>query len=309
MDRHGNAMACPVGTVAIRRVTLEEMSRFESLEHFLRKGPRSHRRHASQPTAPAEAADPFDPPHEYAHAYQEVNNVGGRSILNIWAPAAAGNRTFSLSQQWYAASGPSGLQTVEAGWQVCPAKYGHAMPVLFTYWTGDSYKATGSYNTDAGHFVQYSATCPVGLAFLQTSVAGAEQSEVELIVLLADGKWWLFVNGEGAPHAVGYYPTTLFQNGPMATGATEIDYGGETVSPDAYPPMGSGAFASEGYKKAAYQRNIFYFPPGADAEDAALKASQGWPDSYTVAVEHSPEWGEHFFFGGPGGPGHPGNGA
>jgi hypothetical protein len=135
-DRHGNAMACPVGTVAIRRVTLEEMSRFESLEHFLRKGPRSHRRRASQPTAPAEAADPFDPPHEYAHAYQEVNNVGGRSILNIWAPAAAGNRTFSLSQQWYAASGPSGLQTVEAGWQVCPAKYGHAMPVLFTYWTG-----------------------------------------------------------------------------------------------------------------------------------------------------------------------------
>ncbi|RYY20594.1 MAG: DUF4409 domain-containing protein, partial [Sphingobacteriaceae bacterium] len=38
-DHLGNAMFCPKGTIPIRRVTLEEMSRFETLDHYFHKGP------------------------------------------------------------------------------------------------------------------------------------------------------------------------------------------------------------------------------------------------------------------------------
>jgi Neprosin/Neprosin activation peptide len=299
-DRFGHQMACPTGTVAVRRITLEEMSRFEDLEHFLRKGPRSDRKRVSQLFSPPDAPNAAEPPHEYAHAYQQVSSVGGHSFLNIWTPTVSGSQIFSLSQQWYVATGDAGLQTVEVGWQVFPQKYGHSNPVLFTYWTADGYQKTGAYSNDAGDFVQHSSDCPVGIALEQTSISGGAQAELELSFLLSDGNWWLFVNGNDAAHAVGYYPVALYQNGPMTTGAQEIDYGGETVGTGSYPPMGSGAFAVQGYQKAAYHRNISYFPPGGGVQNTTLDASQDWPDSYTIAVQQSDDWGEYFFFGGPG---------
>ena len=36
-DPHGNLKSCTSGNIPIRRVTLEEMSRFETLEHFFQK--------------------------------------------------------------------------------------------------------------------------------------------------------------------------------------------------------------------------------------------------------------------------------
>lgn len=299
-DRYGNTMACPPGTVAIRRITLQEMSRFETLEHFLRKSPRRNSRRRSQLLAGPDAPAATDPPHEYAHAFNTVDNIGGHGFLNIWSPSVTGAQIFSLSQQWYVATGPSGTQTAEVGWQVYPQKYGHSKPVLFTYWTADGYQNTGSYSNDAGDFVQYSSTCPVGIALEDISTSGGQQAEVEISFVLSGGNWWLFVNGDDDAHAVGYYPTALYQSGPMATGAAEIDFGGETVGSNSYPAMGSGSFAAQGYKTAAYQRNVTYFPPGGGVQNATLQASQDWPSSYTISIEQSAAWGTFFFFGGPG---------
>jgi Neprosin/Neprosin activation peptide len=302
-DRYGNTMACPEGTVAVRRVTLDEMTRFEDLEHFLRKSPRHTRKRSPQLFPPPDVPDVEDPPHEYAHAYQTVNNIGGHSTLSTWDPAITGDQIFSLSQHWYVATTDTGLvQTAEVGWQVFPQKYGHSKPVLFTYWTADDYTNTGSYSNDNGDFVQYSPTCPVGLVLEQVSAIGGAQAEIELSFILSDGNWWLYVNGADTADAVGYYPTALYQNGPLATGATEIDYGGETVGVSSYPPMGSGQFAAQGKGQAAYHRNIYFFPRGGGTQDADLEASQDWPQSYTIAVQSSNQWGKYFFFGGPGSP-------
>src|SRR5919199_531713 len=38
-DQHGNDMTCPPGTVPVRRVTLQELMRFETLDQFFRKSP------------------------------------------------------------------------------------------------------------------------------------------------------------------------------------------------------------------------------------------------------------------------------
>jgi len=299
-DAFGNEMSCPAGTVPIRRVTLEELTRFETLGHFLRKHghPRQRRlRRAPQGLLP-EAQ--LGTPHEYAHAYQSVSNLGGHSVMGIWHPSVTSSQIFSLSQHWYVAQGPWGVQTVEVGWQVYPSSYGHDKPVLFTYWTADEYHSTGSYSTTAGDFVQYGANHPVGMAIESWSEVGGSQVELEITVMLHDGNWWIFVGGTDDAHAVGYYPTSLYKGGPMATGATEIDYGGETVGNGSYPPMGSGEFAERGYKFAAYQRNIYYIASDSTTAVAQLTSSEDWPDSYTIQVGQSTDWGEYFYYGGPG---------
>jgi hypothetical protein len=301
VDRHGMSMSCPPGTVPIRRVTLDELTRFETLDHYLRKHgqPRNRGRRFGNPLRPEVESTP----HEYAHASQSVKNIGGHGFLNVWDPAVVSPQTFSLSQQWYVAQGAAGVQTVEVGWQVYPEHYGHSKPVLFTYWTADGYATTGSYGTSAGDFVQVSADFPVGMALETWSEPGGAQVEIELTVMLQSGKWWIFVNGTDASHAIGYYPAELYQGGPLATAATDIDFGGETVGSGNYPPMGSGTFAATGYKSAAYQRNIYYIAPNNTGTYASLVPSQDWPDSYTIAVGTSSDWGEYFYFGGPGGAG------
>jgi hypothetical protein len=39
-DRHGNEMQCPPGTIPMRRVTLEDLTRFGTLRDFFQKAPR-----------------------------------------------------------------------------------------------------------------------------------------------------------------------------------------------------------------------------------------------------------------------------
>ncbi len=67
-DWHGNTMACPPGTIPMRRVTLENLTRFANLRDFFRKGPRGAGR-------PPRASEPATVPatHRWAHAYQVTN--------------------------------------------------------------------------------------------------------------------------------------------------------------------------------------------------------------------------------------------
>ncbi|MBV8056917.1 MAG: neprosin family prolyl endopeptidase [Deltaproteobacteria bacterium] len=277
-DMHGNAMWCPPGTIPVRRITIEEMTRFESLDDFFLKSP-------------------LDAVHKYAHAAQTVDNLGGRSSINLWDPAV-GSEIFSLSQQWYAAGSP--VQTVEAGWQVYPGKYGTTQPVLFIFWTPDGYKrgGPGSYNLDKPGFVQTGNNWPLGGILSPISIAGGAQYEITICYYLSQGNWWLYVGGD----AVGYYPATLFGNGPMASNAANIDFGGETVDKTAWPPMGSGAFARTGYQQAAYHRAIEYFPITGGSQSAQLVIDQPSPNCYTINLQSGQApWSEYFYFGGPGG--------
>ena len=86
--------------------------------------------------------------HRYAHAAQDVGVCyGGGSWLNVWTPSVAPG-VFSLSQQWWVGdNGNQPLQTLEGGWQVYPALYGHSNPVLFIFFTAAGYDpASSGYN-------------------------------------------------------------------------------------------------------------------------------------------------------------------
>ena len=297
IDRHGNRMQAPPGTIPMRRVTLDELARFEDLRSFFRKQPGPVQVGPSAPDADVSKN------HRYAYTQQAVDTVGAHSALALYAPSIDSNQVFSLSQHWYAGGSGTGHQTLELGWQVFPGKYGHASPVFFIYWTADNYGSTGAYNLDQPGFVQTNSSVTIGGALSPVSVQGRQQMEVEVAVYLFNGNWWLYFGGITAANAIGYYPTSLYSGGQMASNATEILFGGETVTRAvSWPGMGSGAFASAGWQQAAYQRDIYYYPPGGGSQWTSLTPFQPSPGCYTLDLGSAPSpWGVYFFYGGSGG--------
>ncbi|HVR07515.1 MAG TPA: neprosin family prolyl endopeptidase [Thermoanaerobaculia bacterium] len=307
VDKFGNKIACQAGTIPFRRLTLEEMSRFETLQQFFQKAPGGDAvpmppRSAPGATPPvARLAAPAT--HKYAFAYQFVDNLGGNSWLNLWSPAinTGAGQIFSLSQHWYASA--DGTQTVEGGWQAYPGKYGTTKSALFIYWTADGYSTTGCYNLDCAAFVQINPNWFLGGTFSNYSTPGGPQYEFELQWQLYKGNWFLFLAGGSGYQLVGYYPGSIYNGGQLASGAALIEYGGETVGTTSWPPMGSGAFANQGFGFAAYQRLIFYIT-GSGSQWADLTAVEPSPSCYTIIVTPAASggsWGTYFFFGGPGG--------
>src|SRR3954454_2491561 len=304
-------MHAPDGTIAMRRLTMENLRRFQTLRHFFQKSPYGSGK-PPQPGQPPKSnpqsggAPPANPAvpqtHRWAHAFQNVNNHGGHSFLNVWDPPIGANQIFSLSQHWYTAGSGDNLQTAEVGWQVYPKMYKNTRPVFFIYWTADNYKSLGCYNLTCPAFVQTNSTWAIGGAISPWSVAGGVQKEIEVTFFLTGGNWWVYVGGGAAGNAIGYYPTSLYRNGAMATQATGIDYGGETVGTTSWPPMGGGAFANQGWQHAAYQRDIRYFPSAGGNVVASVTPAQASPQCYTVSVSKlNPPWNETIYFGGPGG--------
>jgi neprosin-like protein len=303
MDPFGNAVSCEEGTIPMRRVTLEEMSRFETLEKFLQKSPWDGVGRAPQSEEPPAAPVPT---HKYAHAAQTVNNYGGDSWLNLWSPPINGSTSqiFSLSQHWYVGGRGRSLQTVEGGWQTFPLKYHTTQSVLFIYWTADNYKSTGCYNLDCAAFVQINSNWYLGGSWTLYSSPGGQQYDFQLQWKLSGGNWWLYLQGNGGFEAIGYYPGTIYKRGQLTRFAQVIDYGGETVGTTSWPPMGSSGFASLGYQGAAYQRNIFYIDAGQTSRWSNLRTSITSPRCYTsifVLASSASSWGSYLFFGGPGG--------
>jgi hypothetical protein len=304
VDAFGNAVSCDPATIPMRRVTLEELTRFASLREFFEKGPGG----AGQPDsviAPAAAAGQ----HRYAYGYQYVDNNGGNSALNIWSPSVGTGQAFSLSQQWYVGGSGTGTQTIEGGWQNYPSHYGTNRSVLFIYWTANNYQTTGCYNLECSAFVQTNSYWVLGGTFQNYSTSGGTQYEVTMQWKHAQGKWWLYMPGTtGALEAVGYYPDTLFGSGPLSQYSTLVEYGGETANTSGstakFPPMGSGAFASAGYQYAAYQRQIFILGTSGTTQWSSLAVSQPTPACYTVlftSASSGGDWGSYLYFGGPGG--------
>lgn len=289
-DPLGNQMLAPEGTIPVRRLTLEDLAGFESLRTFLEK-----------PSALMSGA-PLQPQiHQYATAQQTVRSIGAGSILNVWDPQIAAGQLMSLSQIWIAAGQDDNEQTVEAGWQVNPGRYGNSKPVLFTYWTADHYRSTGCYNLTCAGFVQTSNNWMLGGALPFWSSTGGPQWAIQLDYFLFQGRWWLFVEGE----AVGYFPKSIFNGGAMATGSTRIVFGGEvaTTNNATWPPMGSGSRpAANNWKQVAYQRQIHYFLATSGRKDASLDPLVPAPWCYgATAAKYSRPWKETLWFGGSGG--------
>jgi Neprosin len=209
VDADGRAKSCKPGTIPKLRLTLPRLAAFETLEHFRHK--RGRPGEGGLPGRGEQTA--LSTVHEYAHAYQFVDNWGGESTLNIWKAYTEKASEFSLSQIWAVGGSGSDLQTVEAGWQVYRNRHLLSHPSdahLFIYSTQDGYDDTGCYDLDCDDFVQTNSDVAVGGYFTNQSVVGGSQYATKIMALKdhADGHWWVKVGDVYA----GYYPRSLYDS-------------------------------------------------------------------------------------------------
>ena len=255
-DEFGNSLVCEDSTIPMRRITLENLTRFPTLRHYFDKGPNGSG-HATDPTS---ISPPSPAGHLHVKATSTADNLGGESYLNLWSPRVGPDGVFSLSQQWWFAGQGPNKQTVEGGWQVYPSLYGTENASLFVYWTADDYNRTGCYNLDCPGFVQRTNKWILGAGFPNYSTPGGTQYGFTMLWELFQGNWWLKLNNDW----VGYYPGSIYQGGQLAKNAQYFQFGGETDVPNwacywfsfcptpVWPPMGSGAWSNSGYRYAAY---------------------------------------------------------
>ncbi|XVF57047.1 hypothetical protein PTKIN_Ptkin06aG0171700 [Pterospermum kingtungense] len=300
---HRNGTSCPKGTVPIRRSSMHDVLRAKSLFHFGKK-----QRGLINPTRRSDAPDVVSGNgHEHAIAYtgtsQEV--YGAKATINVWDPSIEAVNEFSLSQIWVLSGSFDGsdLNSIEAGWQVSPELYGDSRPRLFTYWTTDSYQATGCYNLLCSGFVQTNGRIAIGAAISPVSQYAANQYDITILIWKDPklGNWWM---GFGDNTLVGYWPAELFTH--LADHATMVEWGGEVVNARANgkhtsTQMGSGHFADEGFGKSSYFRNLEVVDADnslSSVHDISTLAEN--TNCYNIKSSYNNEWGTYFYYGGPG---------
>ncbi|KAG7551112.1 Neprosin activation peptide [Arabidopsis thaliana x Arabidopsis arenosa] len=299
---HVNGTRCPKGTVPIRRNTMNDVLRAKSLFDFGKK------RRSIDLDRQTEKPDALGTNgHEHAIAYTETSSeiYGAKATINVWDPKIEEVNEFSLSQIWILSGsfvGPD-LNSIEAGWQVSPELYGDNRPRLFTYWTSDSYQATGCYNLLCSGFIQTNNKIAIGAAISPLSTFKGNQFDITILIWKDPkmGNWWM---GLGDSTLVGYWPAELFTH--LADHATTVEWGGEVVNTRASgrhttTQMGSGHFPDEGFGKASYFRNLEVVDSDnslVPVRDVKILAEN--TECYDIKSSHSNEWGTYFYYGGPG---------
>jgi len=116
------------------------------------------------------------------------------------------------------------------------------------------------------------------------------------------GNWWLEF---GSGNYLGYWPSSIFTS--MKDSAQEVHWGGEIVNskfPQATSTeMGSGHLPNEGFRKAAYFKNVEVVDTDGDMipmPESKYKYYQDKPNCYAIQGGNDQEMGQHFYFGGPG---------
>jgi hypothetical protein len=289
------------GTLPLERVSLEQLARFGNLAAMSAKDDAA----AFSEGGLRSGTGPSTGKH-YATGEQDLECLGGFSVMNVWkyfiSPLVQG----TFGQQWYAA-GLSGtrMQTVECGWHIDYTRYGDMEPHVFTFSTRNTYltEADNVYNRDGNVFVPVANPLVLpGAALSSISVSGGPQYDYTMGFYLVGGNWWFYFSGV----PVGYYPTSWFQGGDLPNGATRAKFGGEveTRVPNLWPPMGSGAHAAAGVGRVAYHHNATVYPAAGGAVDAilAVAGSTNGP-CYTIDIfnQTPTTWGTFLHYGGPGG--------
>nr|XP_027192729.1 uncharacterized protein LOC101508099 [Cicer arietinum] len=240
--------------------------------------------------------------HEYVIArVNEGEYYGGKAIFNVWAPHVEQNE-FSVAQMWVASGNEENLNTIEVGWQVYPGLYRDNLPKLFIYWTADTYKKTGCYNLKCPGFVQINKKILLGGTLTKISTYNGKQF-IFTAMVWKDPKtknWWLRIGYD----VIGYWPSSLFPL--LQNHANTVYFGGEIVDngpigTHTTTQMGSGHFANEGFRKAAYIRKLQvvdfnnYLNPIPNPQFDSRQQ-----DCYDIKHGINKLWGNYIYYGGPG---------
>jgi hypothetical protein len=244
---------------------------------------------------------------------------GSVGQINIWNTAGPVNNETSIAQVAVTRGTPT--QTVEAGKIEYQSLNGDLQPHLFTWYTTNGYASTGDwvggYNFLVDGWIQVSPTMMPGMSLVgMESQLGGHQIDLTVEVRLYQGNWWVNILGEWA----GYYPYckggdappcdqgTLFSASGIRDYVSRLVWYGEVYDSSAPAPtstdMGSGRFASAGYRYAAYFRVLRYFPNSLTYrwwDSGALRVTDAACYSGSGPFYSSDAgWRNWFYYGGPG---------
>lgn len=175
--------------------------------------------------------------------------------------------------------------------------------MLFISTQNDAYQTTGCYNLYCAGFVQTNNKIVIGAAIAPTSIYNGRQYDISILIWKdpKHGHWWLEF---GSGILVGYWPSFLFTH--LGAHATMVQFGGEVFNTRPYgahswTQMGSGRFSGEGPNRAAYFRNLQV----VDWDNNLIPLSAprlvaDHPECYDIRGGCNSEWGNYFYYGGPG---------
>lgn len=297
---------CPKGTVPIRRSKKQDVLRASSVENYGKKYKNNRKIVPKKP----KSANPGDfisqSGHQHAIAYVEGDKYyGAKATMNVWEPNIEQTNEFSLSQIWIlGGSFALDLNSIEAGWQVSPDLYGDNNTRLFTYWTSDAYQATGCYNLLCSGFIQINNDIALGATIFPLSSYAASQYDITILVWKdpQEGNWWMQY---GKDNILGYWPGFLFSY--LSDSASMIEWGGEVVNSlsdqgeHTTTAMGSGHFPEEGFGKASYFKNIQVVDDSNNLRPPkGIATFTEQSNCYDVKTGSGDDWGNYFYYGGPG---------
>lgn len=239
--------------------------------------------------------------HEYSVVDDEGTFYGGKANFNLVRPDVEKSTEFSLAQIWVVRGSGGNRQTVELGWQHYQYRAKNK-PVIFVFSTSDNYGPESAYDDDLGRWIQVSSSIAPGMRFKYYSTIDGDQYSVEFKVYrgTAQGNWNLAYDNT----LMGYFPNSLFNSTGLASHAARVSMGGEIVdlhsSRHTKTDMGTGRFPSEGWRKAAYIRNMRVKDSLTTYQNFAVDGSFEEPGCYNVLPVNGGSWGRYIYYGGPG---------
>jgi hypothetical protein len=299
----------PKGTVPVVRFDVES---------YLKEHP------TYLPKDPIEILTKVPPPapasnDRYYAVWQRFGDVfGSIGRINIWNTTGPVGGETSIAQVAVIRGRP--MQAIEAGKIEHSAFAPSKRPVFFTYFRTNG-SASGDwiagYNALVDGWIQVSSSVAPGMSLVPwESRTDGSQFSLDVEVRLWEGNWWVKAAGEWA----GYYPYckgggarpcaqgTLFSTAGIRDMANRLDWYGEIFDESApastSTDMGSGAFANQRWRKAAYFRNLlFTWAPTKVWWWNAGSISTTDPACYSADGPYyssDPNWRNWFYYGGPG---------
>lgn len=283
---------CGDGLVPIQEVTVDDIAAAGSLEEFL---------------------DPPEPQAAPGSRLYDVirhtsgDHIGTEAVVNMWNPFVHASGEFSLVQTWVSRGVRTGdpatdtEQRIEVGWQKW---WGNQYPQLFVYTKKSLSKKC--YEPSCGVMVMLPGTYSPGLNWILASQLNGSQFTTTIRVHKdSGGAWWVKVNNS----YVGLYPSGTFNAAGLRDYASRIEWGLEVV--DATPTngvttmtdQGSGKFASEGYGRALFLRDLKRLPRNSSTWTTYNVSSSISFDAGCNSVDVAPTgYPNYVFMGGPNNP-------
>uniref|UniRef100_A0ACD5ZDX7 Uncharacterized protein n=1 Tax=Avena sativa TaxID=4498 RepID=A0ACD5ZDX7_AVESA len=232
-----------------------------------------------------------------------IDDIYGTYVsINVYDP----KKTEDFSASWVEMSNNenrSYYETIAVGSVVWPSLHGDNFARFHASWYGKGNNACWDHRCPS--FVQVSPSVGLGGRVKPISIYNGPQYEMQ-VLLFKDPKttnWWLAHGKNKTP--IGYWPSSLFDN--LKDKSNIAFWGGHLSGPTVqsnFPEMGSGHFASEGFGKAAFMRDIKIVDGNnkyATPNIVKTIASSSKMTCYTVDKFGHDDGGMHVYYGGPGG--------